>query len=96
MMTGEVSLAPNNSTDWSRTAAPASRVGRELERGERRLVLAHGDLVARGAVDHVEQGARQLLLGERAQGGDAIAFALEGELVHRNYQVAAAEPPASS
>ena len=55
----------------------------EFERGQRRLVGAHGDLVAGGAVDHVEQHSRQLLAGERAQRGDAVAFALDRGLIHQ-------------
>ena len=56
---------------------------KELDRGKSRLVAAHGDLVAGGAVDHVEQHARQLLAGQRAQRGDAVAFALERGLIHQ-------------
>ena len=55
----------------------------EFDCGQRRLVVAHGDLVAGGAVDHVEQHARQRLARERAQGGDAVAFALERGLIHQ-------------
>ena len=57
----------------------------ELDCGQRRLVAAHGDLVAGGAVDQVEQHARQLLAGERAQRGDAVAFALERGLIHQTF-----------
>ena len=55
----------------------------ELDRRQRRLVVAQGDLVAGGAVDHVEQRARQLLARERAQGGDAVAFAFERIVAHQ-------------
>ncbi len=83
MMMGEGSLSPNSSTDWSRVGAPASTVGHELHCGERRLVVAHGDLVAGGAVDHVEQHARQLPAREFAHRRDAVAFALERGLIHQ-------------
>ena len=55
----------------------------EFERGKRRLIVAHGDLVARRAVDHVEQHPRQLLAGERAQRGDAVTLAFDRSLVHQ-------------
>ena len=55
----------------------------EFDCGQRRLVGAHGDLVAGGAVDHVEQHARQLLARQRPQRGDAVAFALEPGLIHQ-------------
>ena len=55
---------------------------RELDRGQRRLVLAHGDLVAGAAVDHVEEHARKLLAGKLTQRSDAIAFSLKRRSSH--------------
>ena len=56
---------------------------RQFDRGERRFVVAHGDFIAGRAVDHVEQHPRQLLAGQRAERGDAVAFALNGGLIHQ-------------
>ena len=58
------------------------QLGRELDRRQRRLVAAHGDLVAGRAVDHVEQHPRQPLSGKRAQRRQAIALALQRGRVH--------------
>ena len=55
---------------------------RKLDRRERGLVRAHGDLVAGAAVDHVEQHARKLLAGKPTQRRDAVAFALERRSSH--------------
>src|ERR1700742_4736793 len=55
----------------------------ERELSQRRLVLAHSDLVAGGAVYHVEQHARQFLSSQRAQRRDAVAFALERRSIHQ-------------
>ncbi len=55
----------------------------ELHCGQRRLVAAHGDLVAGGAVNQVEQQPRQLLAGKRAQRRDAVTFAFERGLIHQ-------------
>jgi hypothetical protein len=56
---------------------------KELDCGQRRLVVVHGDLIAGGAVHHVEQHARQRLARERPHGRDAVAFALERDLIHQ-------------
>ena len=42
------------------------QLGDEFDRSQRRLVAPHGDLVAGGAVHHVEHHARQPLSRERA------------------------------
>ena len=85
MMTGEGSLTPRTSTVWSRFGAPASSFRRKFDRGERRLVASHGDLVARGAVDHVEYHARKAPARELAQRGDAVSLALQGRCVHQAF-----------
>ena len=82
-MTGEGSFTPNSSTDWSRLGCAGEQRRNELHCGQRRLVAAHGDLVAGGAVNQVEQHSRQLLAGERAQRRDAVAFAFERGLIHQ-------------
>jgi hypothetical protein len=74
-MTGERSVAPNSSTDWSRVAAPARSLGASS-------IAASAASLSGGPVDHVEQHARQFLAGEPAERLDAIAFALDGRLVH--------------
>ncbi len=58
---------------------------RKLDRREGRLVASHGDLVARGAVDHVENHARKAPAGERAQRGDAVSLALQCRDVHQAF-----------
>ena len=80
MMTGDGSLTPNSSTDWWRAGEQGWN---DLDRGQRRLVAAHGDFVAGGAVDHVEQHAGKVLARERAQRRNAVAFALERGLIHQ-------------
>ena len=85
IMTGERSFSPNSSTDWSRVAAPASSVGTSSIAASAASLRAHGDLVAGGAVNQVEQQPRQLLAGERAQRRDAVAFALERGLIHQTF-----------
>ena len=58
---------------------------RKFHLSQRRLVAAHGDLVAGGAVDHVEQHARQPFPRHRSQRSDAIAFALKRSSVHQTW-----------
>ena len=83
MTMGEGSLDAEQFDRLVALGAPGEHGRHELHCGHRRLVVAHGDLVAGRAVDHVEQHARQLLACEFAQRRDAVAFALERRFIHQ-------------
>ena len=83
IMTGERKLLAEQLDRLVARGCAGEQRRNELHCGQRRLVAAHGDLVAGGAVNQVEQHSRQLLAGERAQRRDAVAFALERGLIHQ-------------
>ena len=85
MMTGERQLLAEQLDRLVALGRSGEQRRNELHCGQRRLVAAHGDLVAGGAVNQVEQHSRQLLAGERPQRRDAVAFALERGLVHQAF-----------
>ena len=85
MMTGEGSLTPNSFDRLVALRRAGEQFRRKLDRGERRLVAPHGDLVARRAVDHVEHHARKAPARQRAQRGDAVSLALQGRDVHQAF-----------